>query len=87
LTASLREAKILSMSGIVKKIALVMVVLVALVIALFMYLVHYDEQRLRAGTNPCQNACLQDSGGVDDCRKHCASHPLTYGPAVPIPSR
>jgi hypothetical protein len=41
---------------------------------------------LRAATNPCEHDCLLDSGGVDDCRKVCASHPLTYGPASQQPS-
>lgn len=68
-----------------RNVLLVVAVLLGLVVALFLYAVHYDQKRLSAATNPCEHDCLLDSGGVDDCRKQCASHPLTYGPAAQAP--
>ena len=63
-----------------KRILLVIVVLLGLGIAVFLYSTSADQQRFRAAANPCERECLQDSGGLDDCRKLCASHPTTYGP-------
>ncbi|HEV8551104.1 MAG TPA: hypothetical protein VGQ57_18780 [Polyangiaceae bacterium] len=70
-----------------KKLLLTLAALAILLVALVVYAMHADQQRLRAGTNPCENACLEDSGGIEDCRRECASHPLTYGPASLPPSR
>jgi len=74
-------------SRALKKIVFFVMVLLGTVVLVFVYAVNADQRRLRAATNPCEHDCLQDSGGVDDCRKECASHPLTYGPATPAPSR
>jgi hypothetical protein len=73
------------MSGVSKKI-LLLAALFGLVVIVFVYSVYRDAQRLRAATNPCEHDCLLDSGGVNDCRKLCASHPTTYGPASQQPS-
>lgn len=71
-----------------KKLALLVAALVALAIALVIALGSYafeaDQARFRAARNPCERACIQDSGGLEGCRADCASHPLTYGPAVSI---
>ena len=75
------------MSRFLKKMVIAMAVLLALLVLVFAYSVYADQRRLAAATNPCERDCLLDSGGVDDCRKECASHPLTYGPAVPASSR
>ncbi len=69
------------MPGVLKKLLLVAVGLFALLTITLVYLMRADQRRLRAGTNPCEHACLLDSGGIADCRKQCASHPTTYGPA------
>ncbi len=69
------------MTRVSKKILLVVALPLGLVIVVFFYSTHTDQQRFRAAANPCERACLQDSGGLDDCRKLCASHPMTYGPA------
>lgn len=69
------------MSGVLKKILPVLALLLGLVVVVFLYSVHADQQRFRAAANPCERDCLQDSGGLEDCRKLCASHPMTYGPA------
>jgi hypothetical protein len=70
-----------AVSGMLKKTLLVMALLLGLVVIVFLYSAYADQQRFRAAANPCERDCLQDSGGLDDCRKLCASHPMTYGPA------
>ncbi len=74
------------MSGVLKKTLLVVAALLGVTIAFFSYAVYADQRRLRAAANPCERDCLQDSGGVEDCRKLCASHPTAYGPASLRPS-
>jgi hypothetical protein len=64
-----------------RKALLAMALLVGLVIAIYFYSANAEQKRFRAAANPCELDCLQDSGGLDDCRKVCASHPMTYGPA------
>ena len=44
-----------------------------------------DRVSYQSTRNPCERACLQDSGGLLGCRKECASHPLTFGPASQPP--
>jgi hypothetical protein len=61
-------------------------VLVGLAIAAFFAMFSRDQENFRAAANPCERACLQDSGGPTSCREECASHPLTYGPASLQPS-
>ncbi len=65
---------------LLKKLAFVAGALALLVFAVFAYAVYADQRRLRAATNPCEQACLLDSGGLAGCRELCASHPTTYGP-------
>ena len=69
------------MPSILKKTLFVVAAVIALVVVGVVYAMRADMQRLRAATNPCEHDCLLDSGGIDDCRAQCASHPLTYGPA------
>ena len=74
------------MSGVLRKILLVVAALLGLAIVVFVCSFYADQQRFRAAANPCERDCLQDSGGLDDCRKLCASHPMTYGPASQRPN-
>jgi len=39
---------------------------------------HADQQRFRAAKNPCERGCIQDSGGLESCRKACVTHPDHY---------
>jgi hypothetical protein len=74
------------MSRVAKKLLLAAVALVGLVIVAFFLFFSADQESYRAAANPCERACLQDSGGLSGCRQECASHPLTYGPASQQPS-
>ncbi|HEX2730980.1 MAG TPA: hypothetical protein VHM70_05220 [Polyangiaceae bacterium] len=69
-----------------KNLMLVVLAILGLAIALFIYASRLDRERLGAAANPCESACIQDSGGLPDCRKHCSDHPNTYGPAA-LPSQ
>jgi len=70
------------MARVVKIAVLVLAALVGLGILVLAYAYRADQARFRAAANPCERACIQDSGGIDSCRQDCASHPLTYGPAA-----
>ena len=50
----------------------------ALAVALFEYSSYMDQQRFGAARNDCERACIQDSGGLDQCRKLCVAHPYRY---------
>jgi hypothetical protein len=68
------------MLGFLKKALLVVALLVGCVVAVFLWSFWRDQRNFAAAANPCERACLQDSGGLDDCRAECASHPTSYGP-------
>lgn len=67
--------------NILKKVLLLAASLVGLLVGLLVYSYYADQRNFRAAVNPCERACVQDSGGIEDCRKQCVSHPTTYGPA------
>ncbi len=55
-----------------------MAALLGLAIALFEYSTYADQQRFGAAKNDCERSCIQDSGGLDQCRKICVDHPNRY---------
>lgn len=55
-----------------------MVVLAGIAVALFEYSSYADHQRFSAAKNDCERGCIQDSGGLDQCRKYCLAHPDRY---------
>jgi hypothetical protein len=61
-----------------KRILAGMAVLLCLFMALIAYSIYADQQRFRAAANDCERNCIQDSGGLDGCRKVCAKHPNHY---------
>ena len=66
--------------GFLKKALLLAALLVGCVVAVFLWSFWRDQRNFAAAANPCERACIQDSGGLDDCRAECASHPTSYGP-------
>jgi hypothetical protein len=52
--------------------------LVGLAVALFVYSSYEDEKNFAAARNQCERDCIQDSGGIDQCREYCTSHPDHY---------
>jgi len=50
----------------------------SLVILVLAWSVNADQQRFGAAKNYCERACIQDSGGLDQCREICVHHPDRY---------
>jgi hypothetical protein len=53
-------------------------VFACLVVALFEWSSYSDEKRFSAAKNECERKCIQDSGGLDECRASCVDHPDRY---------
>jgi hypothetical protein len=53
-------------------------VLICAAIALFFYSSWQDQRNFSAASNDCERGCIQDSGGLDQCRAYCAKHPDHY---------
>ena len=53
-------------------------VFICLVILLLAWSFHADQQNFQAAKNDCERACIQDSGGINQCRQICVSHPDRY---------
>jgi hypothetical protein len=62
----------------VKYMWILAAVLMSLVILVLAWSFNADQQRFRAAKNYCERACIQDSGGLDQCRKICVNHPDRY---------
>jgi hypothetical protein len=62
----------------VKRAAVALLAVIGLIVALFLYATHQDRKNLGAATNACERGCVQDSGGIDQCRTYCAAHPDRY---------
>ena len=52
--------------------------LIILAVALFEYSYEHDQANFRAAKNQCEVGCIQDSGGIDQCRIYCKDHPGHY---------
>jgi hypothetical protein len=52
--------------------------LVCLVVLVLLWSFHVDQQQFLAARNDCERGCIQDSGGLDECRKICLDHPNRY---------
>lgn len=53
-------------------------ILLGLAAALFEYSTQQDRQRFAQARNACERGCIQDSGGLEQCREHCKGHPDRY---------
>jgi len=52
--------------------------LMCLVSLVFVWSFYADQQRFGAAKNYCERACIQDSGGLDQCRETCVDHSDRY---------
>jgi hypothetical protein len=52
--------------------------LIFLAVALFVYSFERDQANFKAAKNQCEAGCIQDSGGIDQCRVYCKDHPGRY---------
>jgi hypothetical protein len=53
-------------------------VVMSLVILVLAWSLNADQQRFDGAKNFCERACIQDSGGLDQCRETCVHHPDRY---------
>jgi hypothetical protein len=66
------------MKRIVKYILAAAAIFVCLVVALWEYSAYEDQRNFGAAKNACERGCIQDSGGIDQCRQVCKQHPDHY---------
>jgi hypothetical protein len=63
---------------IVKCVLAVVAAFICLAVALFAYSYYHDQKNFSAAKNACERGCIQDSGGIEQCRLVCADHPDRY---------
>ncbi len=66
------------MPRVVKYLLAAAAVFICLVAALLEYSFREDQKNFSAAKNACERGCIQDSGGIDQCRRFCAAHPDHY---------
>jgi hypothetical protein len=66
------------MRRFLKSMMIVMAVFMCLFVGLWEWSSHADHQRFHAAKNDCERGCIQDSGGLDQCRAICVHHPDRY---------
>ncbi len=66
------------MQSAVKFVLVGIAVFVCLVVALWQYSSYQDQRNFGAAKNACERGCIQDSGGIEQCRPLCAQHPDRY---------
>ena len=66
------------MRPIVKYVVILTAVFAGLVVLLLAWSIHADQERFGAAKNDCERGCIQDSGGLDQCRQVCVNHPDRY---------
>lgn len=62
----------------VKYILAIVAAFIGLAAALLAYSFHQDQKNFSAARNACERGCIQDSGGIDQCREFCVQHPDHY---------
>lgn len=62
----------------VKYVLAILAAFFCLAVGLFEYASNRDQKNFEAAKNPCEVGCIQDSGGLEQCRQLCASHPDHY---------
>jgi len=63
---------------VVKYVLAVVAAFICVVIALLAYSYYHDQKNFSAAKNACERGCIQDSGGIEQCRLVCADHPDRY---------
>ena len=62
----------------VKYLLVAAAVFIGLAVALFEYAAWRDHVNFSAAANACERGCIQDSGGIHQCRQFCEKHPDHY---------
>lgn len=58
--------------------SLVFAAFIGLIAGLWEYSANRDQRNFDAAKNKCEVGCVQDSGGIEQCREYCARHPDHY---------
>jgi hypothetical protein len=66
------------MKRIVKYILAATSIFICFVVALWKYSAYEDQRNFDAAMNACERGCIQDSGGIYQCRQACKQHPDHY---------
>ena len=66
------------MRRIVKSVLILAAAFAGLVILLLAWSIFADQERFDAAKNACERGCIQDFGGLDQCRRMCVNHPIRY---------
>jgi hypothetical protein len=66
------------MQRVAKYILAAAAAFICLVVALWEYSSNEDQKNFKAAKNACERGCIQDSGGIDQCRQLCLQHPDHY---------
>jgi hypothetical protein len=66
------------MGRVTKYSLAVIAAFICLVVALWEYSSYIDQKTIGAAKNKCEVGCINDSGGLDQCREICAQHPDHY---------
>ncbi len=66
------------MRRVLKYLLAIMAAVICLFIALWQYSLDRDQKNFGAAKNKCEVGCIQDSGGLDQCRELCKTHPDRY---------
>ena len=62
----------------VKYVVILTAVFAGLVILLLTWSIDAGQERFGVAKNDCERGCIQDSGGLDQCRQICVYHPDRY---------
>jgi hypothetical protein len=63
---------------VAKYVLAVVAAFICLLMALLAYSYRHDQKNFDAAKNACERGCIQDSGGIEQCRLVCAEHPDRY---------
>ena len=66
------------MQRVLKYVLVIVVTLMCAAVALFEYSSYQDQKQFSEAKNDCERGCIQDSGGLNQCRKICSQHPGHY---------
>ncbi len=66
------------MGPFVKYIVILTAVFAGLVVLVLAWSFYADQERFGAAKNDCERGCIQNSGGLDQCRQICVIHPNRY---------
>ena len=61
-----------------KYLLILVAVLISLAILFLAWSFDAEQQRFGGAKNYCERACVQDSGGLKQCREDCINHPDRY---------